>query len=349
MRIVAPLAYSLRYIPKNGSKERVEAFVELVDWEIPEFLIEEANLAIEARIPIVRNDGSVKWIPRRWRLLEGGLIRSMSSFSGNEMRAEHLPHRKKDGRIRSNFNFEFLEALGLKNSTEHYNLAQDAIMGRDSFERQRRKMPPPENIISSDREEALELTQRILGRLVIIDGFVWKRTREPLIKLSISNLEMRSEIDFCEDDETRYPPPPRDPSWSMHLPFCDQGRIAEIEGDKQLPSVPQVAIDSISDDAPITRDVNLWHARRAAGYLLSNAESGIGNEERQTLENWMELRDLSRDNDASTAELTGAINALKQSLSNAYREVQTETDWLLRFTDPGEQPQTQVGGATLRR
>ncbi|MCV9963525.1 hypothetical protein OIU34_16605 [Pararhizobium sp. BT-229] len=320
----------------------------MIDWEIPEFSIEEANPAIEARIPIVRNDGGVKWIPRRWRLLEGGLIRFMSSYSGNEMWAENLPHRV-NGTIKANFNFEFLGVLGLNDSPEHYNLAQDAIMGRASFEQQRRKLPPPENIISSDREEALALTQRILGRLVIIDGFVWKRTLEPLIRLSISNLEIRSEIDFSEDDEKRFPPPPRDPSWSMHLPFCDQGRIAEVERDKQLPPVPQVTIDSISDDAPVTRDATLWHARRAAQYLLANTESDIGSEDRLSLENWMDLRDLTYDKDASTIELTEAIKALQLSLSDRYREVRTETDWLLSFVGPREEMPIPEGGSVLRR
>jgi hypothetical protein len=160
---------------------------------------------------------------------------------------------------------------------------------------------------------------------------------------------MRSEIVYNEDDERRFENPQSEQQWCMHLPFCDQGRIAEIERKKQLPPVPQVTVESISDDAPVTREPNLWHARRAAKYLLVNTESGIGSEERQTLENWMELRDLSRDNDASTAELTEAINVLKRSLSDSYREVQTETDWLLRFTEPSEQPQTQVGGVSLRR
>lgn len=348
MRIVAPLAYSIRYIPRNGSKERVEAFVELIDWDIKEVSNEETTPAIEARIPIIRNDGGVKWIPRRWRLLDGDLIRFMSSFSGSAMLAKNLPHWK-DGRIRSNFNFEFLGVLGLNDSHEHFHLAQAAIGGWDIFERQRRKLPPPEKIISSDREVALTFTQRILGRLVIIDGFVWKRTPEPSIRISISNLEMRSEIDFNEGDEVRFAPPPREPGWSMQLPFLDHPRIAEIERKKQLPPVPQVTVDEISDDAPVTRDVSLWHARRTAEYLLANTQSGIGSEERQTLENWMELRDLSRDNDASTAELTEAINALKRSLSNGYREVQTEADCLLRYTEPSEQPQTQVGGVSLRR
>lgn len=348
MRIVAPLAYSIRYIPRNGSKERVEVFVELIDWDIPEVSNEETTPAIEARIPIVRNDGGVKWVPKRWRLLDGELIRFVSSFSGNEMVAENLPHWK-DGRIRSNFNFEFLGLLGLNDSHEHHNLAQDAIMGRDSFERQRRKLPPPESIISSDREEALAITQRILGRLVIIDGFVWKRTREPSIRISIANLEMRSEIDYDEGDEVRFATPPSELGWSMRLPFLDQGRITEIEREKQLPPVPQVTVDEISDDAPVTRGVSLWHARRTAEFLLANTESGIGSEGRQTLENWLNLRDLSRDEDTTADELAEAVTALRLSLSEGYREIGIEADQLLRFAQSDGQEQPPVHGAALRR
>jgi hypothetical protein len=347
MRIVAPLAYSVRYIPKNGSKERTEAFVDLIEWNIPEVSNEDAPLAIEARTPIASRHGTMQWAIKRWKLFEGGLIRTMSNSYGNVMAAENLP-QWKNGRIRSNFNFEFLGALGLNYSQEHYNLAQDAIMGRESFERQSRKLPQPDRIISSDREEALAVTQRILRRFVIIDGLVWKKTREPLIRVSISNIElMMSEIDYGEWDEVRFATPPSEIAWSMNLPLLDHGRIAEIELDRRLHAMPQVAVDEISEDAPITRDVSLWHARRAAENLLAKTEHGIGSEKRQTVENWVALRELSRDEDATSVLLTDAVIALKLSLSNRYKEVRIETDWLLKFTEPSGQASAAV--AALKR
>jgi hypothetical protein len=334
MRIVAPLAYSIRYIPRKGSKEKNMSVVELMEWDIPEASMSDTTAGISARVPIRRIDRGLNWIIHTWRLFDGDLIREAGRRPGGftAIEAQHLP-RFVDGTVRSNFTFQFLSAMGLDNSTEHYNAAVDLMTGKTTVEQERRSISAPEKILGDDRDAAIEFTQRILSRFVLIDGRLWKRTPEPLLKLTIENLEMRSDIDYNERDECQFPDPRATPSWVLYLPFCDQSRIAEIEGSKQLPPCHHVAVDNISAEAPVTRDGNLWHASRAANYLIAQTAERLGNEDRQAVESWMALRELVNAKDATAGELLEAINVLRGSLSDSCSDADAGVAELLTFVE----------------
>ncbi len=348
MRIVAPLAYSIRYIPRRNASEKTMSFVELTEWDIPEVSMADTVHGITARIPIIKMDRSVAWTTLKWRLLDGQLVREAGRRQGGftDIQEKHLP-RLVNGTIRSNFVFQFLSAMGLDNSTPHYNAAADLLSGRTTVEQMRRQLPAAQKIVSHDRQAALEFTQRILSRFVLIDGCLWKRTREPLLKLSIANLEMRSEIDFNERDEELLPDTRTEASWVRYLPFCEHSRIAEIEQGKHLPPSHHVAVDYISPDAPVTRDGNLWHASRAASYLLAATAAELGDEDRQTMASWMDLRDVANGEETTTDDLLKAIDDLRASLSKRHRTADATVDELLTLVNRHSVPTVTHVGQSL--
>lgn len=314
MRIVVPLTYSVRYVPRRGTGVRSAPFLELIEWDVPEVSMADTSEGIWIRTPVVRTNGDITWTAQQWRVLDGGLIREAGGRQHwvSHILADHLP-RNENGRIRSNFIFQFLnDVLHLPNGHEHYNLAHWTMVDMaEPGARLNVVLPPATEVVGNDRDESLAVVERILSRLVLVDGVLWKRTREPLLKVSSSYLQLDCTIDYNEDDEKRGGVEGPRPG-EFVLPLVAWHRVGSIELRKGLPPRVHGAVDSVSPDAPVTRDTDLWLATRAAEYLLRETAGRLGDSANEAVRLWVDLRDMVEDGDrTAAAELLEGIHELK--------------------------------------
>ncbi|MBY3433382.1 hypothetical protein HFN89_04300 [Rhizobium laguerreae] len=319
MRIVVPLTYTVHFVPRRGTGVRNAPFVELLEWDVPEVSMSDTSDGIKARTPIFLRSGQISWAVQEWRMLDGSLIREAGRRHGgvSHIHADHLP-RYENGRIKSNYIFQLLnDVLNLFDSHEQYNLAHKIMIEMaEPGARLRVELPAAREFVSNDRAEALAITERILSRLVLVDGVLWKRTGEPLLKVSNKYLQLDCAINYNERDENRSVAAELRPGEFM-LPLVDWQRVAFLEQRKGLPPLVHGVVESVAADAPVTRDTDLWLAQRAANYLLGKTAACIGDRTAETVRLWVDLRDMAADGAAATLpELLEGIEGLRNSMSD---------------------------------
>ncbi|MCS4089578.1 hypothetical protein [Rhizobium sp. BK176] len=338
MRIVVPLTYTVRYVPRRGTGVRSAPFLELMEWDVPEISMADTSDGIWIRTPIVRANGTIAWAAQQWRIFEGELIREAGRRPGgvSHIHADHLPHYE-NGRIRSNFIFQFLnEVLHLRNSHEHYNLAHRTMVDMATpGARLDVALPPAREVVGDDRESNLAVVERILGRLVLVDSVLWKRTLEPLLKVSNSYLQLDCTIDYNDDDEKRSVVEPLRPG-EFTIPLVDWQRVATIEQRKGLPSHVHGVVDSVSPESPVTRDTDLWLAKRAAEFLLESTAGLLGERMAEEVRLWIDLRDLVAEGDgAALRDLLDGIESLRSAMSDRWELFAERLHDLLDPIEPG--------------
>lgn len=326
MRVVVPVTFEATFVPKNGKRPRTGYFVDHLDWEIPAIDGLFTKSVIFAWTPVT--SPRTPWVAHEWRVHEGGMIRALRSATGIPVQEENLPRWDGPERIKSNFVFEFMGVLGVDRNAEHNHLAHSAIADPSVFGRFREI--PGDRIIACDRDEALAKTVNTLSKLVMVDGMLWRKTFEPHIRLTVSNLSLISEIVPDDGDEGRFPKAARQfPEWEMTLPFHDHAMIAAIETARGLPASRHVQVDFIADDAPVTTDTRQWHARSIASRLLEKTSSGIGAESGQAISEWTTLRGLIEAGETSSDAMVAAIDGLLASLSPACRTLVAEAEGMM--------------------
>jgi hypothetical protein len=341
MRIIAPLAYHIRYIPRRGSNIRLAPFVELIEWDVPEISMSDTADGISLRTPLVRLNGIPSWIAQEWRLLNGELLREAGRINGSisNIQAQHLPHVEND-RLKSNFIFQFLNLLKLHqaNELDHlhsfndlYNLAQELMTSGLPVDQIRSRLPPAREVVSDNREKALEITERILSRLVLVDGILWKKTKEPLMRVTISNLELNCTIDFNEEDENRQSV--RSKGHEFLLPLCDWARVAQIEQRLGLPQHTYGVVDRVAPLAPVARDAKLWHSRKVASRLIELVSEILGDQAPEAVQAWIHLRELVVQETATAPELLGGVEVLLGNLGGDVDDIRNETETLLDIAE----------------
>jgi hypothetical protein len=343
MRIVVPLTYWIDYVPRRGTGVRRAPFLELLEWEVPEISMSDTSEGIWIRTPILRRDGGISWNAQQWRMLDGGLIREAGRRHGgfSHIQADHLP-RYENGRIRSNFIFQLLnDVLNLFDTHEQYNLAHKTMVEMAlPGAKLNIPMPAAREIVSNDRPQALAITERILGRLLLVDGVLWKRTREPLLRVSNTYLQFDCMIDYNEDDEKRSCVGELR-SGEFTLPLVDWQRVARLEQRKGLPPHVHGAVDSVSEDAPVTRDAERWLARRAAEFLLERTANSLGECEADAIQKWVHLRDLLSE-EGVAADFIAGIEVLSDAMSGRRELFAERLHELLDPIDLGETPAPQM-------
>ncbi|MBY3151188.1 hypothetical protein HFO56_02040 [Rhizobium laguerreae] len=323
---------------------RSAPFVELLEWDIPEISMSDTSDGIKARRPIFLRSGQISWAVQEWRMLDGSLIREAGRrHSGvSHIHADHLP-RYENGRIKSNYIFQLLnDVLNLFDSHEQYNLAHKIMIEMaEPGARLRVELPAAREIVSNDRAEALAITERILSRLVLVDGVLWKRTSEPLLKVSNKYLQLDCTINYNEGDENRSAAEELRPGEFM-LPLVDWQRVAFLEQRKGLPPLAHGVVDSVAADAPVTRDTDLWLAQRAATYLVDKTAACIGDRTAEAVRLWVDLRDMASAGAAVTpSELLESIEFLRNSTLDRKDPINEQLQAMLDPLDLGDQQATR--------
>lgn len=300
---------------------RSAPFLELMEWDVPEVSMSDTSEGIWIRTPIVRINGNIAWTAQQWRMLDGKLIREAGRTPGgvSHIHADHLP-RYENGRIRSNFIFQFLnDVLHLPNGHEHYNLAHRTMVDMAEPEARRNvAVPPAREMIGNDRDKELAIVERILRRLVLVDGVLWKRTREPLLKVSNTYLQLDCIIDYNEDDERRGDVERPHPGEFM-LPLVAWHRVGLLEQLKGLPPHIHGAVDSVSPEASVTRDTDKWLAKRAAEFLLKSTADCLGDRTADAVRLWIDLRDLVAEGETTDlADMLEAIQGVRIAMADKF-------------------------------
>jgi hypothetical protein len=306
MKIVVPLAYTVRGIPKNGRVERDLHVVELIDWELREADETEAPIGVIAVVknghPTLRERDQL--VIRRF---EGGFLRHASEAEynwANPLRRQELPVWR-DGRIHSNYIVGFLALLPMESYGALF-LAAKGLMTNGNSEKS--NVDPAEKmreILYSDRDEALERTAKSMENLVLVGDVLWQKA-EPRWKLKEASGYVHAFVGyrhFGEEPHHRF------------LPLGDYDMLeaaADALGGHLVSegTIPFVAEGIVIDKGP---EMSI---RRIADFLIEDLAASLGDFPADLADAWLALRDcLDADDECGSDELAAVTDALLSGLA----------------------------------
>ena len=308
MKIVAPVAYTIRGIPKTARTRVADHHVaDIVEWEVPEVSSDETSLAIELRTGTAETIWEPTWDRTELRHFRDALIFSPGKMS--PLKGWELPHFV-GGKVQSNYIVGFVGLFDFKPYGQFVNVAVHAVDNA---------APSSIGMSAEDRFSLIETSTKavataeveaVLESLVLVDGILWRKVTDPKLCVCVYEDHARAYVDPGE-----LPPRERDSKGNRvyEFPLTEAERLQDIAAALGKPLWQTVLIDSISDQWKFPVDPTEKTVLRAVRETLAETASQLGGMPREDVLAWMEVRDMLRDADStSTATLREACSAIRE-------------------------------------
>jgi hypothetical protein len=317
MRIAAPLFYAVAGITRRGKRLRSVSFVDVIAWDIDEFRLSDTEHAITTANWHRGHD----FDEYEFRIMNGTFVRP-TAFPGGYRPLQRKELVRVDGDRFAYGSLAILcEQIGYNpGNLELYQKALRLFQGpSDIVGRIPDYSSVMETIVSSGRETELLRLQRCLGSMMIMGDTLWRRTHEPLVKLSIFPDRLEAALHF-EDGSMPFVPTDDRPAQSIILPLAafKRDHFSAALG-KRFDS--DVSILEPSSYVGPSVDVSLWAARRAASLLSLMGRSSAGDMPSDVLHNWLALRGEATDTAVSASEMVEVLTPVQDWLAQQGHDV----------------------------
>lgn len=311
MKIVVPLAYTIRGIPRGGKNQRDYPMVELIEWDLRELTSEEAPVAMV--VELVCTDPWKRHDKIELREVNGSLIRT----AGGKLATVRQPPLKmhelpvwRNGSIESNYIVGFLELMPFEAHGQLFQEAMNLIYNKRTSGETRSFSPEQRlaTVISHDRDEALERTRKRMASLFLVNDILWIATGEPTWRIDIGDRNAFLRLAYDE------PPKERD---KLHIPLVDDGLLASVAEAHGAALIGYGRLSQVSENVRLSPGGAAMMLERAARRLLNDSAQAVGEFPADLVTLWVNLRDaVGNPGVSGAAKLRTAANELVRALEN---------------------------------
>ena len=302
MRISVPLVFQENVLPKGMQKVRSMSFGEWVDVEIKEVSELDAPIAIQwTPEKYDRTFGDVDGVVTM-RYFDGELwspqIYSASGQPNEHISLERLLEMNQKG-------YEYANPFIRRSSDASYFVQNPEIypnFDRDAFRR----------VDTDNRKEAIETLEQRAARVLIVDGMVWRTTKEPVLIVEPASGHRHDKL---FDIKVGIKPSPREDDAMPNFFRLDRmddaiafGKERWGDGDYHIKSEPQIFMPEILKN----EDDMILIPNELKTFIKRTEDKSILNLPRPQITAWLDLRDAIRE--ISESDLEGTIeNAMEKA------------------------------------